>query len=627
MAKTSRKEYLKYYKHELERAKHFRELEGYDDLWQRMIDLYRGKCLPVVESVEDQIVVNVAFGTINVVYPSVSVNYPKITVMPSKPEDEDRAVIVEAVANYNWKHHNFQDHFRRAVKDYLIIGHGWLKTGYRYKEEYQAMTGSDSEEEYSELTTQADEFAAANPAMAGLVPDNDEIQANLPETMLCIKEDRPFVERVSPFDIFVDPEATCMDDARWICQRLYRPLEDVKRDERYKKSVRMNVEADMGTERDDSASRSWFRRTQSEPENERVTIYEWYDIHANTMSVCAEGADEFLIDPHEIPFSFGHPFIMLRNYDVPDQFYSMGDLEAIEPLIQELNKTRSVTMRVREKFAPKYLYRPGAFDSTGRQALEGKEYKRAIPVADTNSPFSDIIGVVPEIATPPELFSHSEIVEKDIGDVSGISEYQRGQVPETRRTATEAAIISDSVNARAADKLAQIETGIAQVARRLIAILQEYVTVDQVARVVGPDGAIWWVPYDAEDVMGEYDFEVEGGSTQPMNETVRRQTATALMQTMAPFIEMGVVNPTQMAMHVLKFGFGIKNPQQFMIDPMQQMMQQEGQVPPGAEGEVPGQAGMQEPPMGGGYTDEETGQQGGIPPELMAQLGAQMGMG
>lgn len=623
MPRNTKKSYLKFYKHELERAKQFREQEGYDQLWQRMIDMYRGRCAPVMNSPEDQVVVNVAFGTINVVYPSVSVNYPKITVTPNKPMDEDRAVIVEAITNYNWKHHNFQDHFRRAVKDYLIIGHGWLKTGYRYKEAYEPMGQDEKDAEFGELKQQADTYAAENPEMAGYLPSDEEINENLPETVLCIKEDRPFVERVSPFDIFVDPEATCMDDVRWICQRLYRPLEDVRRDQRYKKSVRDKIEADSGVDRNVDFQRSWFKRQSHEAENQRCTIYEWYDVHANTMSVCAEGSDDFLIDPHPIPFSFGHPFVMLRNYDVPDFFYPMGDLEAIEPLVQELNKTRSVTMKVREKFVPKTLFRARAFDAIGREALEGRQFNRWVPVAEENTPMADLVAPIPQVPTPPELFSHSEIVEKDIGDVSGISEYQRGQVPETRRTATEAAIISDSVNARAADKLAQIEGGIAQVARHVVALLQEFTTQVQVANVVGPDGAIFWVPYDAEDVKGEYDFSVEAGSTQPMNETVRRQTATAMMQTMAPFIDMGVVNPTELAQHVLKFGFGIKNPQQFLVDPMQAMMQQQMM---GMGGEVPGQPGMQEPPMGGGYTNEETGEQGGIPPELMAQLGQQMGI-
>ena len=42
-----------------------------------------------------------------------------------------------------------------------------------------------------------------------------------------------------------------------------------------------------------------------------------------------------------MPYAYGQPFVMLRNYDVPDYFYPMGDLEAIESLQLELDKTRS----------------------------------------------------------------------------------------------------------------------------------------------------------------------------------------------------------------------------------------------------------------------------------------------
>jgi hypothetical protein len=194
--------------------------------------------------------------------------------------------------------------------------------------------------------------------------------------------------------------------------------------------------------------------------------------------------------------------------------------------------------------------------------------------------------------------------------VSGISDYQRGQSPETRQTATEAAIISDSVNARSADKLAKVELFMADVARRIVQLEQQFQSQTQVARVVGPDQAIYWVPYDREEIQGEYDFEVEAGSTQPMNETVRRQTATALMQAMAPFLGT-VVDPAAMAQHVLKIGFGIQNPGKFMMmQPLyeqQQAQEQGGQPAPGGVG------GPQGPPMGGGFTDEN-GEVGNMKP-------------
>ena len=52
---------------------------------------------------------------------------------------------------------------------------------------------------------------------------------------MMIVEDQPFVERISPFDMFVDPEATCLEDANWIEQRIVRHLESAKKYKRYNK--------------------------------------------------------------------------------------------------------------------------------------------------------------------------------------------------------------------------------------------------------------------------------------------------------------------------------------------------------------------------------------------------------
>ena len=606
----SRKDTLKFYKHEIDRAKNFRTDQGYERLWERMVDLYRGRVLPTVQTKEDRVVVNVAFGTINVIYPSVSVNYPKITVMPNDPLDEDRAVLTEAITNYNWKHFNFQDEFRLAVKDYLLMGHGWVKVGYSYKEQEVGYSDSERDELYADSVAEADDFAAQNPDMAGDVADDHEIGQALPQSKVVIAEDQPFVERVSPYDIYVDPEATTLNDARWICQKIVRPLTEVRKDPRYKQSVRLSVQSDMHADQYREEQRRRFLRGNNDPEDQRVTIYEWYDIKANTFSVCAEGSEQFLVDPQPCPFPFGHPFVMLRNYDVPDFFYPMGDLEAIEPLVDELNKTRSIAIQVRQKFARKTLARAGAFDAAGRQALASNVDNTVVFVADEGADLNQVVAAMPQIPVPPELFEHSDTIEKDIGDVSGISEYQRGQVPETRRTATEASIIQDNVSARSAEKLAQIEKAIARVARRVVQLQQEFMQATQVARVVGPDQAIFWIPYSHEDIQGEFDFEVEAGSTQPMNETVRRQTATALMEAMAPFIGT-VIDPAMLAQHVLKEGFGVKDPSKFIMPPMPMMDPNTG-MPVEEPGGV---GGPQGPPDGAGGFQNQNGEVGNQLPE------------
>jgi len=630
MARTSKRHALEGYKRRIEHAKKWRDQEGYDALWGRMTDLYRGRHFASTLSVEDRIAVNVAFGTINVIYPSVSVNYPKITVNPTLPELVEPAEVVEGMVNYFWKHHDFHAPFRRATKDFLIFGHGWLKVGWRYVEAEQAVSEHELQEQYNTQRMEADDAAAANPAIAGDLPTDEDIYQTLSEVQTVVVEDRPFVERVSPYDVYVDPEATCMEDADWIAQRIIRPLDEAKNDKRYNAGARSRLEADhvASTERD-ARHRSRGGTTIAD-DAERVTVWEFYDLRKNTMCVLASECDEYLVDAKPMPYSFGQPFVMLSNYEIPDVFYPLGDLEAIEPLQQELNKVRSQMMNVRKHFARKYLYKESAFGPEGRQALASDEDMTMVPVIDEQSPLIDLVAPMPQINVPPEIYNHSATVEDDISTVTGVSEYQRGQVPETRRTATEAAIISDSVNARAADKLAIIEKAIAAVGRRVVQICQQFVEGEQVARIVGEQRAITWIKFDRETIQGEYDFEVEGGSTQPMNETARRQQAVSMLSALAPMIGT-VIDPMKMAVHVLQNGFGIKNAQEFLIQMPPMGMPGAPPAgpggPEGAMGAPGGQPGMQDAPMGDNQSGGPGGTApGGIPPEIMAQLQGQVGL-
>ena len=56
-------------------------------------------------------------------------------------------------------------------------------------------------------------------------------------------------------------------------------------------------------------------------------------------------------------------------------------------------------------------------------------------------------------------------------------------------------------------------------------------------------GGSLWVPYTREDILGEYDFSVEAGSTQPMNDTIRKQQAVSLLNAIAPLVGT-VIDPT-----------------------------------------------------------------------------------
>jgi hypothetical protein len=366
-------------------------------------------------------------------------------------------------------------------------------------------------------------------------------------------------------------------------------------------------------------------------EDDRVVIWEYYDIPTNTMAVFADQGDGFLVAPTVMPYAFGQPFVMLRNYDVPDVFYPIGDLEPIESLQLELDKTRSQLMNDRKRYARKYLYHERSFGPEGREALESDEDGRLVPVVDENKPLSEVVIPMPQIPISGDIYAYSNIIEDDINTVSGISEYARGAMPEIRRTATEASIIADAQNARAADKLALVEIAIGHIGRRVIQLIQQYMTGEAMARVAQKGGESLYVPYTREEIQGEYDFSVEGGSTQPINDTIRKQQAVSLMNAIAPLVGT-VIDPSALAMHILEEGFGIKDPMKFLIQqpstPEQQAVAgetppQNGSAPPEQQPQVPNVGGVPLPPPPDLGAFAPTG---GVPPELLAQLQNQMGL-
>ena len=610
-------------KQRLRMAQKWRTDEGFDTKWRRMIDLYRGKTYWDQRDGSDRISVNLAFSTVNVIAPSVAVNHPKITVNATKEGDAERAIFVESVINYLWRHHDYRKPFRRMVKDFLIVGHGWLKVGWKFVEEERNLSSGEMNAEYTTSVQEITDFGRENPEMVGELPTDQQIIDNLPETTMIVVEDQAFVERISPFDMFVDPEATCLEDAKWIAQRIVRPLDEVKKDKRLKANARRKVQADTGLK---SRWDNDYERDQYSDLVDRVTLYEYYDLEEGTISICTETGEEYLLDPTPMPYTFGHPFVMLRNYDIPDVFYPMSDLEAIESLQEELNKTRTQMVNHRKRYARKYLYHERSFGPEGREALESDEDGRFVPVIDENRNLGEVVVPLAQVPLAPEMYNHSSIIENDINTVSGVSEYSRGQMPEIRRTATEASIIADAGNARAADKLAMVELNIGEVARHVLQLMQQYMTRPQMVRITSKNNEDFFVAYSREDIVGEYDFTVEGGSTQPLNETARRQQAISLMNAVAPLVGT-VIDPTELAKHVLSYGFGVKDPEKFMVQQQAAPVGPEGAATPPQAGVPPPSlaGGMGGPPAAGagGGAFEATG---GVPPELLSQLQGQMGL-
>jgi len=617
-------EQLSFYRDEVERSKRWRDSDNFDGQWRRMIDLYSGKQYEG-SSPNDRLVVNLMFATKNVIAPAVAINNPKFVVNSRKPEGAPQAVIVEEVLNYLWRQHHYQDEIRLAVDDWIVCGHGWVKCGYKFVSPPVSKPSGEGNVE----NQPADDGSVEG------IDDREPVPGNV-ESEIHTYDDRPYVERVSLFDMYVDPDARRPEEMRWIAQRTWRALQDVRVDSRYDPKARKAVNA--------SSWSRWYsddgdgRDGDDQPDKGAISyceVIEFYDSKRNIVCTFANSGDDsetadtstrngsFLIKPAKVPYPFCHPFVMLRNYEVPDNFYPMGELESIESLQLELNETRNQMLNHRKRFARKWIYSRDMFDEDGVRALESDVDNTMIPIMGDVNP-ANFIAPLPSIGTPPDFYNQSQMIEEDINTVSGVSDYMRGQ-PESaiRRTATEAAMIQDAANSRARDKLAKVESFLADCGERIVQLMQEFLTGEHVARITSVAGRAW-VNYDADYLQGEFDFEVEGGSTEPRNEAFRRQSALQLVDAMAPFISIGVINPSGLARYVLQYGFGIKDTSSLLNGPVDQQMQQQqldpnAQQQPGQE-QIPPEAQQVDMAQGPPVAQMPQGGGGQIDPAMLEQM-------
>ena len=570
--KPTQKQLLDRARSEVHRSKKWRQSENYDPRWRSFVDLYHGKHWSS-EGGTDQLVVNVVFSTINVMAPAVAMNNPRFVVNARNIESVDRAGVVGEVLNYTWQRNDFQEEFRLAVLDFLLMGHGWVKVGYQVAKDVAEQVVSDDDV-----------------SVDGEIGVSD-LESGTESSQIVRKgESRCVMERVSPFNMMIDPDARHLREARWIAQRVWRPVADVKIDDRYSETQRAKVTGSHYSPWDSREGDARGGEGKDEPDSgdrSYVEVIEFYDIKANTVGTFALGVDAgnrgsggpddgWLIKPSDISYSFGHPFVMIRNYEVPDQMYPMGDVEQIESLQLELNETRTQMLNFRKKYRRGYAYEKGTLDEEGVQALQSEEDNVIVPVLEENDP-GKVIAALPVQGTPPEFFDQSAMIMGDMDLISGVSDYARGNPQQNiRRSATEAAMIQDAANARAQDRLVRVESALAECGDRIVSMLQQFMTGEQAARITGlPIQA--WVNYDKDYLQGDFDFQVIGGSTEPRNESFRRMSAQQLADMSMPFVDMGVANPVALYMKLLADGFGEREVQKFITP---EAMESGGAPPP-----------------------------------------------
>jgi hypothetical protein len=528
----------------------------YVERWQRFYRLRRSYVKRKKGDWRSKIFVPVAFWNIETVLPRLVAQLPKGIVKGVGPEDVEGAEAMEDLLTWSENRCGLFLELVKSTKSCLTYGTGILKTYHRrvtkpfirpagYGAESEAVPMTDPETGGPFVDVDGEPvMASPNGQEASEQPDTYEVY------------DGPAADYVDIENFWPAPEATGMNDARYVFHRMFRDLNHIA--EFVKKGV-YRMPGNMGASDITSEEEPAQQRAASvelgtlakDPTRKPVELLEFWT-EEQVITVANRKA---ILRVQKNPFLHGEiPFVRMVDYLIEGEFWGQGEIEAIEGLQDVMNALVSQRIdNVRLTMDKMFMVMKGAVgDLRDLRVRPGG----VIEVDTSNT------GTLEQSIMPLDLgdvtssaFAEVEQVERFIEKVSGISGYEMGtDAPSLNDTATGIALIQEAGNTRQAFKTVLAEmTGLTRLARHFGSIIQQFWDTERVVRLVGDKGEDIFQTFTPDAIQGAFDYDIESGSA-TQTESVRQASADSLFQML-----FGVLPPDPM-------GLGLGPGQQKLIE-------------------------------------------------------------
>lgn len=332
------------------------------------------------------------------------------------------------------------------------------------------------------------------------------------------------IDVVSPFEIFPDPLAKSFRDIQWIVQAKVRRLDyfkthyperggEVKEEETWLLSAQYEnrINSLAGTYSNGSGINMNVKHSAIE-----MIYYEKRSSkHPNgRMIVVANGVT---LEDKELPCG-EIPFVKFDDILVAGKYYSESLITHLVPIQDQYN--RVITRRsqwVNKMLCGKYMAARGAEltqESLNDQNGEVLEYT-PVPNAAPPSPMD-----IPQI--PAYAYKEEESLDMQFGEISGINEVSKGQLPSSTLSAIGMQFLSEQDDTRIGIVARRHELGMAQFGRIILLFIEKYYKTPRILKIAGQNMQYMVKEFLGADVKGNTDVVVIEGSTLPGSITAKR---------------------------------------------------------------------------------------------------------
>ena len=525
-----------------------------EDKWRKHHRIYRNWIdRNEVPGWRSAFVVPYVFSTIENLVPRMVSQLPTFTCLPQGPEDVIPAKAMEQKLRYSAERTNLHLELILAIKASLKFGTGILKTFYAqdFGKAYdmvpmmQTVTDTVEEPEIGPDGMPVLDMDGNAQMSVSQVPRQEPVLDEMGQPVMIaqpyefVKYRGPSAQWVDNFNFWPAPDATDIPTARYVIQRTYRELNELKEliaQGVYQLPPGITTVAELFTSSEEEDSKDIRQdevgeghTSDTDDTREPCELLEFWFRDNRVVTVANRRA---VIRSQESPFWHGEkPYVRFVDYLLEGEFWGAGEAESIEALQdlanaivnQRIDSTR-LTMDAMFAVNTKAIederdlqIRPGGIVRIAGDYLPQEAVQR-LELGDVNQ----------------TAFQEASEIERLIERTSGVSDFTLGTDDEgINRTATGVSLMTENGNTKVALKVRQMELmALLPLARHWGAIVQQFTEEEEYIRLMGPNGQWLFATITPDAVQGALDYSIETMST-TQSETVAKEQAITLLQSVS----------------------------------------------------------------------------------------------
>ena len=234
-----------------------------------------------------------------------------------------------------------------------------------------------------------------------------------------------------------------------------------------------------------------------------------------------------LLDDKKNPYEDGRfPFVLMKNYDVPFEFWGVGDVEQIlspqkyindltNQIIDNAKSTANMQWIVDKNCGigqGKLTNRPGLVI----RKTPGSEVRRDAPPS-----------------MPSYVREQIDVLKHDMQDISGVFDSLKGEKTGSITAASAILALQEASQARIRLKIKIMESFLSDLATIVYSRMQQFWKLDRWVRVTDIEGNAMFKQIGADALKNNFDLKVMAGSTMPVNKNAMLDLMIRLAQTNA----------------------------------------------------------------------------------------------